>query len=99
MSRNIKEEVYDSRMQDLIADLAAIAKEHDINLIVAADIGRDDFDRQMVASTVLLFDGCHNSFVKLKNVLIDGYQVVAPPQEELLIDDFNIEPTQNESEE
>jgi hypothetical protein len=97
MSRNIKEEVYDNRMQDLITELAAIAKEHDINLIIAADIGRGDFDRQMVASTVLLFEGCHQSFVKLKHVLIDGYHVVTPPAEEQLVDDFNLdENPQNE---
>lgn len=80
--RNIKEEAYDSRIQPLIERMAEIAKEYDISLVVAADIGRDDFDRPQVASTVLLFDGCHDSFWRVKHLLFDGYRITPPKIEE-----------------
>jgi len=90
---NTKEEVYDSRIQPLVEQIAAIAKEHDISLLLAADIGRDDFDRPIVAATCLLFEGCHNAFWNTKLVLFDNYRVVAPPiEEDLPSEEFTEEP-------
>jgi len=96
MGENIKEQVYDSRIQPLVEQIAAIAKEHDISLVVAADIGRDEFDRPQVASTILLFEGCHNTFWNVKRVLFDGYRVVSPPPEENYSDDFTLDKEQND---
>lgn len=96
MGKSIKEQVYDSRIQPLVEQIAAIAKEHDISLVIAADIGRDEFDRPQVASTILLFDGCHNTFWNVKRVLFDGHRVVAPPTEENYPDDFILDEEQND---
>lgn len=94
-NNNTKEQVYDSRIQPLVEEIAAIAKEHDISIVIAADIGRDEFDRPQVASTILLFEGCHNTFWNVKRVLFDGHRVIAPPVEESYPDDFIIEQTDN----
>lgn len=91
MNHNIKEQVYDARIQPLVEQIAAISKEHDISLIIAADIGRDEFDRPQVASTILLFEKCHNTFWNIKRILFDGYKVVPPPQEENYADEFNLD--------
>jgi hypothetical protein len=87
MSNNQKEEIYDNQIQPLIEQIAAIVKEHDITFFAAADVGRDDFDRPIIASTVLLFEGCHPAFWNVKAVMFDGYRVVAPPMEEDLPSD------------
>jgi len=97
MGENIKEQVYDSRIQPLVEQIAAIAKEHDISLVVAADIGRDEFERPLVASTILLFEGCHNTFWNIKRVLFDGYRIVAPPTEENYPDDFILDEEQTDN--
>lgn len=82
MSYNMKEEAYDARIQPLIEQIASLAKEYDISLIIAADVGRDDFDRPIVASTVLLFEGCHDVIIDAKHLLFDGHRIVPPPVEE-----------------
>lgn len=97
MGKNIKEQVYDSRIQPLVEQIAAIAKEHDISLVIAADIGRDEFDRPQVASTILLFEGCHNTFWNVKQVLFDGYRIVAPPTEESYPNDFILDEEQTDN--
>lgn len=79
---NVKEDVYDIRIHPLVEKIAELCKEHDIALIIAADCGSDDFDRPIVASTVLLFEGSHPAFWKVKQVLFDGYRIVAPPIDE-----------------
>ena len=87
MSNNRKEEIYDTQIQPLIEQIAAISKEHDITFFAAADVGRDDFDRPIIASTVLLFEGCHPAFWNVKSVMFDGYRVIAPPMDEDLPSD------------
>ena len=82
MSHNPKEEVYDTQIHPLMERIAEIAKEHDISLVFAADIGRDDFDRPQVVPTIMLFEGCQNALWNTKHVLFDNYRIVPPPIDE-----------------
>jgi uncharacterized hydantoinase/oxoprolinase family protein len=76
-----KEQIYDQQIQPLVDKITEIAKENSINILIAVDIGENDFYQQQIASTALLFENCHNIFLNIKHVLFDGYKIEKPEKE------------------